>query len=201
MGSHWTCCTPRQHPKIERSDLFSNEEWEKLYARAEHLFGTNSVSFDKSIRQQLVKHVLEDAYKDKKREMLSMPLACQRAPKDKPNPQYVEWACTATILGELADPCYPGGKFELRDNTQCIKLQLDDQTGHVAWALVKDLMKDQKYFIRAKKYVVCAGAVLTPGILFNSGLADQLPALVRLLRDCRSSVAAGDGRHSAELSG
>lgn len=175
MGSHWTCCTPRQHPKIERSTLFSDKEWEVLYSRAEKLFWTNSTSFDKSIRQQLVKHVLEDAYKHKKRELRSMPLACKRS---VPNKDYVEWSCAATILGDLAEPGRGGKNFELRANTQCIRLQLDDRNEQVAWALVKDLMQDTKYYIRAKKYIVCAGAVLTPGILFNSDLADKLPALV-----------------------
>ena len=31
----------------------------------------------------------------------------------------------------------------------------------------------------AEKYVICAGAVLTPGILYNSGISTaELPALV-----------------------
>lgn len=175
MSSHWTCCTPRQHPKIERSTIFNDEEWESLYTRAEKLFNTDSTLFDKSIRQQLVKHVLEDAYKDKKRELRSMPLAGQR---NAGNKDYVEWSCTATILGDLAEPCNGNEKFELRANTQCVRFQLDE-AGQIRVAVVKDIMEDREYFIIAKKYVVCAGAVLTPGILFNSeGLADRLPALV-----------------------
>lgn len=188
MGSHWTCCTPRQHPKIERSPLFNDEEWENLYNRAEELFWTNSISFDDSIRQQLVKHVLQDAYG--KRELLSMPLACKRP---FPNQEYVEWACAATILGDLAEPGHHNKHFEVRANTQCLKLQLNEQTGQVAWALVKDLMQDKKYYIKAKKYVVCAGAILTPGILFNSGLKDNLPALVS---PCHSTVHFSIDRHS-----
>ncbi|KAH6988139.1 hypothetical protein BKA56DRAFT_578416 [Ilyonectria sp. MPI-CAGE-AT-0026] len=173
MGSHWTCCTPRQHPGIERSTLFSDEEWDDLYTRAEEILGTNSTSFDDSIRQQLVKSTLEGAYE--KREMLSMPLACKRSEKNK---EYIEWACSATILGDLANPRYSGDLFEIRANTQCVKLQLDDNDGQVAWAVVKDLMSNEKYKIKAKKYVICAGAVLTPGILFNSGFTtDELPAL------------------------
>jgi hypothetical protein len=41
-------------------------------------------------------------------------------------------------------------------------------------------LNDKTYAIKAKKYVICAGAVLTPGILVNSGLDTQLPALVSL---------------------
>jgi pyranose oxidase len=176
MGSHWTCCTPREFPGIERSDLFSDDEWEKLYGRAEKLFWTNSTSFDDSIRQQLVKHVLQDAYKAKGRKLLSMPLACKRSANNK---EYVEWTCPASILGDLAEPNNKNNKFEIRPNTQCIKLIVDQTTGQVKLALVKDLMEDKEYFIKAKKIVVCAGAVLTAGILFNSpGLGETLPALV-----------------------
>ncbi|KAI9737862.1 MAG: hypothetical protein M1834_009232 [Cirrosporium novae-zelandiae] len=174
MGSHWTCCTPRQH-ELERSNLFTNQEWKELYSKVEELFRTNSTSFDDSIRQQLVKHVLQDAYKDTGRKIISMPLACKRSERNK---DYVEWTCTATILGDLWEPSYSGGLFEIRPNNQCIKLQLDDETGQIAWALVKDLLKDEKYYIMAKKYVVCTGAILTPGVLFNSGFTAQtLPAL------------------------
>ncbi|KPM39261.1 Pyranose 2-oxidase [Neonectria ditissima] len=161
-----------RHPKIERSTLFNNEEWDELYTKSEELLKTNSVSFDKSIRQQLVKHVLADAFEGRK--MLSMPLACKRSEQNK---EYVQWSCAATILGDLAEPRYSGDAFEIRPNTQCLQLQLDSADNQVAWALVKDLMADKKYYIKAKKYVVCAGAILTPGILFNSGLKEHLPAL------------------------
>lgn len=185
MGSHWTCCTPRQHPGIERSTLFNDQEWNELYDKSEKLLNTNSTSFDDSIRQQLVKHVLADAFKEEGREMLSMPLACKRSEQNK---EYVEWSCPATILGDLANPRYDGDAFEIRPNTQCLKLQLDSADNQVAWALVKDLMSDKKYYIKAKKYVICAGAILTPGILFNSGLKENLPAL----------VSFSTARHSAD---
>jgi len=184
MGSHWTCCTPRQH-KLERSDLFTDEEWSELYSTAEGLFRTNSTSYDDSIRQQLVKYVLGNAYKD--REIISMPLACERSTRNK---EYVEWTSTATILGDLSEPDYKGDLFEIRRNNQCVKLQVDEETGEIAWAYVHDLLKNEKYYIIAKKYVVCAGAVLTPGILFNSGITSkELPALVCL---CSYSLQTAD---------
>lgn len=177
MGSHWTCCTPRQHKGIERSDLFSDGEWNTLYGRAEKLFTKTDDAFDDSVRQKLVKRVLTEAYPD--REMKSMPLACKRKHDNK---EYVEWSCTATILGELSKPeyFYKGEErlFDMRPNTQCDKLELDPDH-QIAWALINDLEANQQYYIHAKKYVVCAGAVLTPGILHKSGLKPRLPALVR----------------------
>lgn len=171
MGSHWTCCTPREH-ELERSTLFSDDEWDELYSTAEGLFSTNSTSFDDSIRQQLVKYVLGNAYPS--RQLDSMPLACERTARNK---NYVKWSSTASILGDLAEPEYSGDNFEIRANTQCLYLAIDN--GKVAFARVKDLLENKKYYIIAKKYVVCAGAILTPGILFKSKLTTYtLPALV-----------------------
>ncbi|KAF5663839.1 pyranose 2-oxidase [Fusarium circinatum] len=181
MGSHWTCCTPRQHKGIERSDLFSDGEWDTLYGRAEKLFTKTDDAFDDSVRQKLVKRVLSEAYPG--REMKSMPLACKRKHNNK---EYVEWSCTATILGELSKPeyFYKGEErlFDMRPNTQCDKLELDVD-GQIAWALINDLETNQQYYIHAKKYVVCAGAVLTPGILHKSGLKSKLPALGHYLTE------------------
>lgn len=81
-------------------------------------------------------------------------------------------------MGDLLQPEYGGGLFEFRVKTQCTRLQLDPATGQVACAEIKDLSKGRTYTIKAKKYVICAGAILTPGILVNSGLNTQLPALV-----------------------
>lgn len=177
MGSHWTCCTPEEFPGIERSDLFTPEEWDTLYGDAKNLFNTTEHAFDNSIRGQLVEHVLLDAYKDTKRVFKGMPLACQR---NQPNKDYVEWTCPATILGDLAEPG-KDPRFDFRSQYRCTKLNLDPTTGQVAGALVKNLLTDEVLLIEAKKYVICAGAVLTPGILFNSGLTPK--ALVSFLMD------------------
>jgi pyranose oxidase len=123
MGSHWTCCTPRQH-KLERSELFTDDEWDELYSTAEKLFRTNSTSFDDSIRQQLVKHVLGNAYDT--RGIVSMPLACDRSAG---NNDYVEWTCTATILDDLAKPSYSGDKFEIGPITNVLDSSLIRMTG------------------------------------------------------------------------
>ncbi|CCT76068.1 related to Pyranose 2-oxidase [Fusarium fujikuroi IMI 58289] len=181
MGSHWTCCTPRQHKGIERSDLFSDSEWNALYSRAEKLFKKTDDAFDDSVRQRLVKRVLTEAYPD--REMKSMPLACKRKQGNK---EYVEWSCTATILGELSTPeyFYKGEErlFDIRPNTQCDRLEVD-ALGQIHYAVINDLENNKEYYIEAKKYVVCAGAVLTPGILYKSKLKGKLPMLGHYLTE------------------
>lgn len=90
MASHWTCCTPRQYPEAfkdgpdkgrrERSDLFTNDEWEVFYKEGEDLFITNDINFDNSVRHCLVKKLLCDALNPGgvvNREIKSMPLACK----------------------------------------------------------------------------------------------------------------------------
>lgn len=164
---------------MERSTLFNDKEWDSLYGRAEKLFDTNSTSFDKSIRQQLVKKTLEQAYPG--RDMRSMPLACKRSEK---NQHYVEWSATSTLLGDLSEPKNSNHLFDVKPNTQCLALALGPDN-QVEMVKVKDILTKEIYYIKAKKYVICAGAVLTPGILSNPptkegnfALGDTLPALV-----------------------
>ena len=175
MGSHWTCCTPEQFPGIERSDIFSDQEWEDLYNEARKLFHTTSTAYDDSIRHQLVKNVLLDATQD--REFISMPLATRRSHRNK---DYLQWTAPATILGDLANPDYDGGLFELKAQHQCTKLHRNPFTGQVEGALLKNLLTEENILVKAKKYVICAGATLTAGILFNSGFKPE--------GDCRALV-------------
>ena len=65
MSTHWTCCTPRQH-SLERSDLFSDTEWNGLYTACEELFDTNKAQkgFDDSVRQRLVKETLIQGFQE-----------------------------------------------------------------------------------------------------------------------------------------
>jgi hypothetical protein len=45
----------------------------------------------------------------------------------------------------------------------------------VTCACVHDLLEKKDYKIEAKLYVICAGAVLTPQILFTSGIGSKAP--------------------------
>lgn len=176
MGCYWSCATPEQHPVIERSDIFSDEEWKTLYDKARGLFHTTNTAFDHSIRHQLVKDTLTRLHTA--REFVSLPLACQRSDY---NPEYVQWTGTATILGDLADPKYNGGNFELKTQHCCTRLLIDATTNHVVGAELIDLLTNTVVLARAKKFIVCAGTTLTAGILFNSGIRRDTgyPALVQ----------------------
>jgi pyranose oxidase len=175
MGSYWSCATPEQHPIIERSELFSDEEWSSLYGQARALFHTTDRDFDHSLRHQLVKDTLIRAHKG--REVANLPLACQRSTS---NPEYVRWTGPATILGELANPTYNGGNFKLKAQHQCTRLLLDAASKRILGAELTDMLTNEVLLARAKRYIICAGAILTAGILFNSHIRSETgyPALV-----------------------
>ncbi|KAI0521681.1 hypothetical protein F5B22DRAFT_547346 [Xylaria bambusicola] len=185
MGSYWSCATPEMHPELERPDTFSNDEWKALYDEARGLFHTSTTEFDDSIRHHLVKNALLREHKG--REFLNLPLACERS---KDNPDYIRWTGPARILGDLADPKYNRGNFELKPHHCCRRLLIDAAVGQVIGAELVNLRTNEVVYAQAKKYVVCAGATLTAGILFNSGIREDTgyPALGRYLTEQTMSV-------------
>ena len=96
MATHWTACTPREHPTIERSHLLSPEEWEMYYKESEQLLKTNQSMFEKSIRNTLVKNVLLETYPNLQGsyQPQNLPLAGER------NKEYVTWTGGDTILDD-----------------------------------------------------------------------------------------------------
>ncbi|KAI0452935.1 hypothetical protein F5B21DRAFT_505842 [Xylaria acuta] len=182
MSTHWTGCTPRQHP-LERSKLFNDDEWKSLYEKCEALFHTSKVNFENSVRQRLVKYVLKDKFqKDfehghkkpwqtEARAVKTMPLAAKQLPG---NESYIEWSCTATILGDLANPKPSDDRFMLMSQTQCDVLQINPETGRIECAIIVDLVHNKEYVVKANKYAICGGAVLTAGIIAKSALKSGL---------------------------
>ena len=185
MSSHWTCCTPvpdeLELPKEYRADTFDAEIRE-----AKELVKTNDTVFDnmKSIRHELVKKTLNAAFSDKGKSFKSMPLACEEV-RGRNGRHLIRWSSSSTIFGDLVQPNKPEKEdFELWPEHLCTQLVLkhgnntiDNNIDH---ALVKDLLTEKITKINAKSYVVCAGAVLTPQLLFMSKIDNtRLPALVR----------------------
>ncbi|KAK6343486.1 hypothetical protein TWF730_011075 [Orbilia blumenaviensis] len=186
MAAHWTCATPRPHPKLELPDTYDSKRWDQLFSAAERLIGTSSDEFEDSIRQQLVKRTLQEAYADDDREFKALPLACKRSEQNK---SFVKWSSTATVLGQelidiLKQEPSRAKKFELLDEHLCEKiLPVNDDPKQVWGVKAQDLRTGTDKLIKAKQVVICAGAVLTPQILFNSGLDESLPALGKWLTE------------------
>ena len=51
---------------------------------------------------------------------------------------------------------------------QCQKIVRSDCGKSISYAVVKDLLNKEYYHVHAKVFVLAAGAILTPQILFNS---------------------------------
>ncbi|KAF0323662.1 hypothetical protein GQ607_009108 [Colletotrichum asianum] len=173
---------PCQQKFVQNGQNPDQKPYENLPAAAatrvvgEKLFWTNPKIFDDSIRQKLVKSILDKAFEERNRKTANMPLCGKRREKNK---DYTEWACTATILGDIAHD----ENFKLLPNTHCVRFELDESK-KVRLVQVENLIDNEKYMIKANKFVVCAGAVLTPGILFNSrDLGKNLKALGRYMTE------------------
>ncbi|KAJ7021158.1 putative pyranose oxidase [Mycena alexandri] len=189
MSTHWTCATPEFLPGLERPVIFTqpstdDAEWTLLYNSAKSLIGTSDTQFNQSIRHNVVLEALQKAYPD--RGVKALPLACHRLAEGSP---YVQWHAASNVYGDMfTDPNKQNkqgvkrGYFKLLTNTRCTRFELDSSTtvGHkVALVEVQDLLDARlvsenshpeiDFYIKAKAYVVAAGAVATPQILANSG--------------------------------
>ncbi|KZV78659.1 pyranose oxidase [Exidia glandulosa HHB12029] len=173
-----TCATPELLKGVERPKIFPDDdaaddtEWKKLYAAARRLIGTSEHEFDRSIRHNTVLDALKNDPRFKDRGVKPLPLACHRIN----NGPYVRWHSAENIYGKdffVKDPAPGKGVFRLLCNTRCTKLYED--SGEIQIVEVRDLLKamqgekDIDFGIKAKVYIIAAGAVATPQILANSG--------------------------------
>ena len=131
MATHWTACTPREHPTIERSTLFTDQEWDEMYTEAETLLKTNQNMFDDTkigqfgggspcgithfIRNTLVRDNLRSSFPNLKAEEAIpqyLPLAGVRR---KDAPEFITWTGSDTILGDdMLKALKEGKRFELK---------------------------------------------------------------------------------------
>lgn len=187
MATHWSAGTPRGHPS-ELSTLIKKDTWVDLYEEAEKLLNTNQNMFDDTkidqfgggapdgvthfIRNNLVRDALRKTYPDIEDEYgpQYLPMAGVRR---KEAPQFITWSGANTVLGEEMLKALKEGDetFQLKEMWQCREL-LHRGNGEgntkVYQAVVRDLLNKKDYKIAANTFIIAAGAVLTPQILFNS---------------------------------
>ncbi|KAJ7757744.1 putative pyranose oxidase [Mycena maculata] len=201
MSTHWTCATPEFLKGLERPVIFTDSakddaEWRLLYDSARSLIGTSETQFDHSIRHNVVLEALQKAYPT--RGVKALPLACHRLAKGSP---YVQWHAADDVYGDmftnpdkLNKQGVKRGYFKLLTNTRCTRFDLDPSArdGHsIGLVEVRDLLgarivpersnPEVDFYIKAKAYVVAAGAVATPQILANSGFGATNDRKVHLI--------------------
>ncbi|XP_072050719.1 uncharacterized protein [Amphiura filiformis] len=169
MGTIWYCCTPRHHPTMEKSDIISEEEWSSLYDEAEQLLLTNRDSFQNSVRNTIVKEKLQAEFSELQGDARpqNIPFAGYRL---KDNRDFMHRTGSDDIFGPLLDDSECKSRFTLKAQHLVEKLVLTSDGDKIDYAVVRDLQKDQLIRMHANQFVVTAGAILTPQILFNSGI-------------------------------
>ncbi|WP_035850787.1 pyranose oxidase [Kitasatospora azatica] len=190
MATHWTCATPRHHPRLERCELLDEAQWNELYEVSERLLGTRADAFEQSVRHRLVLGALHAEYPelDGPYGVRALPLAVERR---RDNPALVHWSGTDTVLGPLAHTRLvgnslvaepeSGGSFTLLPEHLCTRLVLDDAGERVEYAEVTDLADWRTIRIEAENFVVAGGAALTPQLLYASRIRPE--ALGRYLHE------------------
>jgi pyranose oxidase len=169
MATHWTCATPRHHPTVERSDIYSDREWDRLYTEAEKLLNTHRHEFDGSIRHTVVRDTLQAEFSELPESYgpQNLPLAVERR---KDNPELVHWSGSDTVLGRLADGNQDEEPFILKEQHRCTRLVPSGDRSRIDYAEVQNLLEWRTIRVYANTYVVCCNSYLTPQVLYNSGI-------------------------------
>lgn len=178
MATHWTCACPRQHPTLERWPGISN--WDNLYDEAEAWLNVRPRKnilehpFEKSIRHKIVLGVMKDTFS--KFQPQNLPLACERRTD---NDEFVTWSGADTVLspmldeksGQISDRFKE--RFKIYEQHRCQYLLKNEANDSIVAALVDDMIQWKSRLIQADVYVLCAGAILTPQLLFNSEIVPE----------------------------
>jgi len=169
MATHWTCATPRHHPTMERSEIYSDEEWDRLYTAGEALLNTHRHEFDMSLRHHVVREALRAEFTELREpyQVQNLPLAVERRADQ---PEFVTWTGTDTVFGPLLDGDLNSEPFILADQHRCNRLVPTPDGSRIAYAEVQDLQNWRTIKIHANAFVVACNAYLTPQLLWASGI-------------------------------
>jgi pyranose oxidase len=181
MGTHWTCCTPDPAP-MERTALVSADEWRWLLPVVRSLLNVHTDAFSPSLNAAVIKDALDAAGVAAD----NLPLAAEKRQGAWPLTHMVTWTGVDTILGPLLDPAAPEStRFSLLAEHRAEQLLL---AGHrVDGAVVRNLRNLSATRVLADTVVVAGGPLLTPSLLWRSGIRPS--ALGRYLNANRAASA------------
>ncbi|GIU72451.1 MAG: pyranose oxidase [Candidatus Nitrosocaldaceae archaeon] len=170
MLTHWGCMTPRFH-ESERPSFIDN--WDELYETAEKLLNVhtdvfkyapsgvpNKLGDELSIRHTIIKEVLEEHYKGRA-EVRDLPFAGER---NKENDELINFTGADTILGAFAD------NDRLKILPEHRVTRIIHKGREIEFTEVMDLIRWRIIRVYADIFVIAAGAVLTPQILWDENL-------------------------------
>ena len=170
MLLHWTGAVPRHHPKMERIQFISDDEWNDLYGRAEELLNKHTDVYSKSVRNTIVREALQAHYHgrlDPDYPVQELPMGAERR---KDNDELVNFTGTDHILGPLLDdPERFGSKvFSILPQHRVKRLVM--KNGRVEYAEVEDLVNWRTLHVYAETFIVACGTVMSAQLLWNSDI-------------------------------
>ncbi|CAG8626233.1 5757_t:CDS:10, partial [Gigaspora rosea] len=175
MGTHWGCVTPRLLGNERFSNLVPDDEMDKLYEEAETYLHTLQDPYNNTMLQTSVLKALKMRYDEEKRDN----------PDDMP---FYFWTGSYDILRKEN---FENKNFVLIEQhlAQILQPKINN-TSIIDGLIIKDLFKrsQNEILIKAKVFIICAGAVNTPQLLYNSMIKNsnwdiEIPALGKNLCD------------------
>ncbi|WP_232071167.1 GMC oxidoreductase [Phytohabitans flavus] len=179
MGIFWAGATPRTHPVVEHIPFVDGDELSRLYGVAEKLLHTTTSAYEMSVQGRVVTERLNEAGY----QVRQLPLAVERLSVDPPR---VHWSGPEIILkgGDRNAPSVADDpRFTLLPEHLCTALVHSGR--QVTGAVVRDLATGAERTLVADTFVVACGSVLTPQLLWASGIRPD--ALGRYL--CEQTMA------------
>lgn len=158
MGTLWNCIAPRLRPELEHWPLVAEAEWDRLYGLAEYALHVSHYPAGYSRRQDFLLDALT-RYRAR-----PAPIAGRLSP-DRP----AVWTGPAEILAgaeELADTAR--SRIELL--SQHVVTRLIHGGGRVTAAEVFSLDSGRMIAVAADTFVIAAGPLRTPAVLWASGI-------------------------------
>ncbi|HEY8981596.1 MAG TPA: GMC oxidoreductase [Streptomyces sp.] len=174
MGTLWSGVAPRLVPEIEHWPGIEAQEWNQLYDRAEELLGVRADQGRGSARQEFVLDALAGLTGTVAH---SAALAARRIPG---RPAELAWTGPAEVVAEAGAQA----RERIRVLPQHAVRRLRHRGGRVLTAEALDLGTGREMSIKADTFLVAAGGIRTPALLWASGVGvGEESALGRYLTD------------------
>jgi choline dehydrogenase-like flavoprotein len=159
MGTLWNGVAPRLVAEVEHWPGIPAEEWGELYDRAEELLGVSADSGDASARQAFVLGALAGRVAPAR----PAPLARRRGPGRAAG---ARWTGPAEVLAGADD----AARARIRVLAQCAVRRLRHRAGRVVAAEAVDTGTGEELLVEAGTFLVAAGGIRTPALLWASGI-------------------------------
>lgn len=163
MGTLWNCIAPRLRPEFEHWPLVAQAEWDRLYGLAEEALHVSCYPAGYSRRQDFLLDALT--------RYLARPAPIAgRLSGDRPP----VWTGPAEILAgeELAGPA----RSQIELLSQHVVTRLIHRAGRVTAAEVFSLDSGRMIAVAADAFVIAAGPLRTPAVLWASGFGRETGA-------------------------